>query len=240
MSAWEDIDHVKEVVQHSLTRCEVLEKLGLSPTTMMYRRLQKFERDYSVSTSHFRPHHSNKQKNRALAHRSLTNEDIFRKGSETSGRIVKRRLLADKLIEYKCTSCGNEGKWLDKKLCLQLEHKDGDPTNNLLENLCFLCPNCHSQTATYCGKNVKKNDNQKKHYRGRKAVSIERNQPLVDKVLQSGIDFSKHGWSRCVALLLNKQPQKVKAWMMRYMPDFYITKCFHRQGVLFSKGVSMT
>ena len=30
---------------------------------------------------------------------------------------------------------------------------DGDSKNNKLDNLRFLCPNCHAQTDTYCGKN---------------------------------------------------------------------------------------
>ena len=55
-----------------------------------------------------------------------------------------------------------------------------------------------------------------------------KHQPLVDKVLSSGIDFTKLGWSVQVANLLNKNPQKVKDWMMRYMPEFY-QSCYHRK-----------
>ena len=29
-------------------------------------------------------------------------------------------------------------------------HKDHNNRNNRIENLCFLCPNCHSQTETFC------------------------------------------------------------------------------------------
>jgi predicted HNH restriction endonuclease len=36
---------------------------------------------------------------------------------------------------------------------LELEHKDGNGENNDLKNICLLCPNCHSQTATYKNKN---------------------------------------------------------------------------------------
>jgi hypothetical protein len=52
----------------------------------------------------------------------------------------------------KCDVCGiNE--WNNKPIVLELEHKDGNSENNLEENLCCLCPNCHSQTATYKSKN---------------------------------------------------------------------------------------
>lgn len=44
---------------------------------------------------------------------------------------------------------------------LQLDHIDGNHTNNKLENLQILCPNCHAKTPTYCGKNIKQNPKQK-------------------------------------------------------------------------------
>ena len=65
---------------------------------------------------------------------------------------MKDRLLKDNLVEYKCALCGLS-EWLNKPLVLQLHHIDGDNSNNTLENLQLLCPNCHSQTNNYCGKN---------------------------------------------------------------------------------------
>lgn len=48
--------------------------------------------------------------------------------------------------------CENIGVWNGKKLSLQLDHINGDHSDNRLENLRFLCPNCHTQTETYCSK----------------------------------------------------------------------------------------
>ena len=61
---------------------------------------------------------------------------------------LRNKVIRDGDLEYRCAECGL-AKWQGRPLSLQLEHKDGDPLNNLKENLCFLCPNCHSQTATY-------------------------------------------------------------------------------------------
>lgn len=58
-------------------------------------------------------------------------------------------------LEEKC-ECGNKGFWRGKKLTLQLDHKNGVNNDNRLENLRFLCPNCHSQTDTFCGRNKKR------------------------------------------------------------------------------------
>jgi len=53
---------------------------------------------------------------------------------------------------YKCSSCSVDS-WNGKPLTLQLEHIDGHSENNTPNNLCLLCPNCHSQTSTYGAKN---------------------------------------------------------------------------------------
>lgn len=65
---------------------------------------------------------------------------------------LKKRLIKEKVLENKCTSCGLI-EWQGKEIALHLDHKDGDNHNHKLDNLRLLCPNCHSQTDTWCGKN---------------------------------------------------------------------------------------
>jgi len=57
--------------------------------------------------------------------------------------------------DHKCNSCGLD-QWLDNPLVLELEHKDGNNQNNVRENLEGLCPNCHSLTDTWRGRNKRK------------------------------------------------------------------------------------
>ena len=54
---------------------------------------------------------------------------------------------------YKCEICGIS-EWNGKPISLQLHHVDGNRKNNLLSNIQILCPNCHSQTDNYAGKNI--------------------------------------------------------------------------------------
>jgi len=69
--------------------------------------------------------------------------------------VIKKRILKNKLIPYKCNECGIEAIWNGKELCLQLDHINGINNDNRKENLRFLCPNCHAQTEGYAGKNKK-------------------------------------------------------------------------------------
>ena len=70
-------------------------------------------------------------------------------------RRIRHRLIRDNLIPYECAKCGIDS-WRGMPLALDVDHIDGDKENNHLDNLRFLCPNCHSQTETYCGKNKRR------------------------------------------------------------------------------------
>jgi 5-methylcytosine-specific restriction endonuclease McrA len=89
--------------------------------------------------------------------RLLSDEDVFTVGSIVSGAWLKKRLLRAGLLGAKCsiTECGLS-TWLGRPIALHLDHINGDRRDNRVENLRLLCPNCHSQTDTYAGRNIKK------------------------------------------------------------------------------------
>lgn len=68
----------------------------------------------------------------------------------------------------KCYECGVGQYYNGKPLTLHCDHIDGNSDNNTLDNLRLLCPNCHSQTETYCGRN-KKNSKRNNYLRKYKA-----------------------------------------------------------------------
>lgn len=80
-------------------------------------------------------------------------KELLVKNSDYRATKLKDRLIKTKIIPHKCAACGLEHEWNGKPLVLQLEHKNGDNRDNRLQNLCFLCPNCHSQTPTFAGRN---------------------------------------------------------------------------------------
>lgn len=69
-----------------------------------------------------------------------------------------RRAMIEVGIAYECAECGQGPEWNGGPLTLQIEHKNGDSRDNRRENLCFLCPNCHTQTETYARYFNKKRD----------------------------------------------------------------------------------
>ncbi len=68
-------------------------------------------------------------------------------------RNVKHRLIAAGLRDECCEECGIS-EWRDAPLSLELHHRNGEKHDNRLENLAILCPNCHSQSDTWGGKNA--------------------------------------------------------------------------------------
>ena len=81
-------------------------------------------------------------------------KDILIKNSTYNNRTaLKKRLIDEHVLEYKCAICGNKGEWNSYPLTLQLDHINGINNDNRVQNLRFLCPNCHSQTSTFSGRN---------------------------------------------------------------------------------------
>jgi 5-methylcytosine-specific restriction endonuclease McrA len=73
----------------------------------------------------------------------------------TSRTSVRRRLLDDGIFKNACSICGLR-EWRGSPLAMHLDHINGRRGDHRLENLRMLCPNCHSQTETYGGRNIGK------------------------------------------------------------------------------------
>jgi hypothetical protein len=69
---------------------------------------------------------------------------------------LKKRLLEEGFLVNKCSECGLSDTWNGNPIVLQLDHINGINNDHRLENVRLLCPNCHSQTDTWCGKGKRK------------------------------------------------------------------------------------
>jgi hypothetical protein len=82
-------------------------------------------------------------------------EEHLCKNSTYSRNRLKKRLIALGILKNICALCGQLPVWNGKPLVLRLDHINGVNDDNRIENLRLLCPNCDSQTDTFCGRNRK-------------------------------------------------------------------------------------
>lgn len=142
-------EELEQIVQESKSYREVLRKLGYATAGGNNNiTLKKRLAEYDISVDHFS---IGGQKGI-----TRTEENVFCKDSTATQSTLRKWYKKRDDIPYQCDCCGIS-EWQGKELVLQLDHINGDNHDNRLENLHWLCPNCHSQTDTFCGKHLKKN-----------------------------------------------------------------------------------
>jgi Zn finger protein HypA/HybF involved in hydrogenase expression len=84
----------------------------------------------------------------------VSTSDMLVQGSLHATGAIKERVIQDELLTHTCSECSLESVWNGKPIVLELDHINGVSNDNRLENLRFLCPNCHSQTTTFRGRGI--------------------------------------------------------------------------------------
>jgi len=152
-STYSDLKLV-EAVRSSTSIRQVLAKLGLAEAGGNYSIVKRRIGQLGIETSHFsgqawkRGNH-----NPVVPARPIS--EILQKGVVFQSYKLKKRLFEEGLKERKCEKCSST-EWLGKPMPLELDHINGDSTDNRIENLRILCPNCHALTETYRGKKLAK------------------------------------------------------------------------------------
>lgn len=151
-TSWKDSKkELSEAVAKSLSYAGTCRELGLSPKGGNIKTIRKWIEYHNIDKSHFTG--QGWTKGRTFPPRRPI-EDYLTGKQRIQSLALKKRLIKEGLLEHKCSICGVE-EWMGKKAPIQLDHIDGNRGNNSLKNLRILCPNCHAQTDTYCGRNVK-------------------------------------------------------------------------------------
>lgn len=84
-----------------------------------------------------------------------SDQEYFATGVKRNGANTRKRLIKDGHLKNMCYHCGIGPEWNGKPMNMTVEHIDGNNLNNSLENLTLICANCHTQTDTFSGRNMK-------------------------------------------------------------------------------------
>jgi hypothetical protein len=133
----------------SVSIAGVLSHLGLRANGGSHSHISRRLKEFGIDTSHFTGQGHNRGK---TSYNKRPINEILVATAPTGGRtkpaMLRRAMLFIGLPEC-CEICGLGPTWFGRPLRLHVDHINGDFLDNQPHNLRFLCPNCHSQTATY-------------------------------------------------------------------------------------------
>ena len=137
-------DEMREILNNAKSLREVILIFGLNSNgSGGYTNIKNKIKNLGLETPNYNYYGNGSKKN------CKKNEEIFIEHSTYPRQKLKKRIINENLIPYKCDNCDNLGNWMDEPIILQLDHINGINDDNTLSNLRFLCPNCHSQTETF-------------------------------------------------------------------------------------------
>jgi hypothetical protein len=145
---------LRRAVKNSRSIRQVLKALKLREAGGNYAQIKKYLHFYKVDTSNIKGRGWNKGL-RGIGHPKLSLAEILVRGSTFQSYKLRNRLFLSEIKAKHCEKCGWAERSLDGRLPLELDHINGDSTDNRLSNLRILCPNCHSLQPTHRGRNRK-------------------------------------------------------------------------------------
>ena len=141
---------LEDAVLQSTSVAGVLRHLGLRPTGGAHAHIGRTIKSFGIDTSHFRLYNPSSHSSRRLSPRDVL--VMLPSGSRRTEPPLLTRALIDSGVAYMCALCGCGGTWRGLPLTLEVDHLNGEYLDNTLENLRFLCPNCHRQTDNFAGR----------------------------------------------------------------------------------------
>jgi hypothetical protein len=147
-------EEVEQAVTTQLSLAGVIRVLKLADTTTTRRQLKASIAQHGLDASHFTGAGGHNRGKPAATRRKPEELLVQRpRGAQRLRGPRIRRALLELGRPDACQGCGIGPVWQGQPLTLEVDHINGDWSDNRAENLRLLCPNCHAITDTYCGRN---------------------------------------------------------------------------------------
>lgn len=153
------METINDIIKSSINKYQALKKLGWDTRTTGYRKLNRFIVQNNVDVSHFenRKEQYVRTKSIFLSGKTLPLETILVTNSMyQNNSALKKRLYKEGIKIPICEKCGQNEWWNGEKISLILDHINGEHTDNRIENLRIVCPNCEATLPTHCRKNFER------------------------------------------------------------------------------------
>ncbi|CAM5629651.1 HNH endonuclease signature motif containing protein [Streptomyces avidinii] len=141
---------LREAVASSHSLAEVLRRLDLSLSGTQHKALKQRIAEEGLSTSHFLGQAHRRGKPGTVPMRPASEILIKHDGKRRTRTHLLRRALRQVGVPELCDMCGTPPEWGGQPMTLEIDHVNGDWSDDRRENLRLLCPNCHAITNTWC------------------------------------------------------------------------------------------
>lgn len=131
---------------------EMLARFNLRNVGSNYRTLTTRLKAENITWEKFR---QNIGKGKRFSPKYSLDRILIQNSTYSNTSSLKRKLIAENILSNECCICKQQPVWNGKKLTMVIDHINGVRSDNRIENLRLLCPNCNSQTDTFAGKNKK-------------------------------------------------------------------------------------
>jgi hypothetical protein len=164
-------EQIEQYAKESTSWKELMTKCGYTNYGCRTYLKKKLEL-YDISISHF---------TKTITSKKYSDEELFVENSTYTTTVgIRKRLVKYHNWKLECSHC-KLFEWMGQQIPIEVDHINGIHTDNRIENLRFLCPNCHALTDTYRGKNVKNKEHSK-----------DRINKLEEKKICKNCDNKKH------------------------------------------------